>query len=604
MSRTQIDLNALPPLDEIKGGSVNGLKKAELLSLAKALDIELPGNSKVKELKKLVLDALGSQKFATDSRFQKFTVYRPSTTGGAATKNSADKDKQDAAAQKQDTIAPSGKLLQQEVKADPAPKFKHLGQPGSDPNKKKEPGADDASVSSLSSIIPSEDEHEDDADKPHKSPSTIDVDLPPSHNFVAPDEVEAGLPIAVEFQGVNTHNHTIWILPSQRAAIPLFKAEDGTLRTSLKKLIPPALAQLSPAKNDHFSKLSIGLDNGSTLSLGTVREFMRSQFPEVLELVQADSCQLHRKPDQLVCYIIWKAGTSPIIDIASSSQLKPFELAQSRKKPAARKKKGSGFKRFLNKVVGGHEDVGGHENGFPEVLDTVGKQLERWNVRHRAIAFCDENWKTGRRGKPYRVPAHYEDDENEEHRQFAKRPFTKKCLTTALGIGNSTVTSDRNLVTCPDIPYDPLAERWVKGDPDLNPKVKAKFDQMHRAEWFAHLEKAKADKIAADEAEAKEAAREERRKRRRAEVEPKKRRQEAEGSHGQHLAPSKRPHESDSSASISDSEEERRLKRKLKKIREKRALEEADNGEGKSRTKGKGKGKALSSDHLESSNSE
>jgi hypothetical protein len=173
-----------------------------------------------------------------------------------------------------------------------------------------------------------------------------------------------------------------------------------------------------------------------------------------------------------------------------------------------------------------------------------------------------------------------------------------------LGIGNSTVTSDRNLVTCPDIPYDPLAERWVKGDPDLNPKVKAKFDQMHRAEWFAHLEKAKADKIAVDEAEAKEAAREERRKRRRAEVEPKKRRQEAEGSHGQHLAPSKRPHESDSSASISDSEEERRLKRKLKKIREKRALEEADNGEGKSRTKGKGKGKALSSDHLESSNSE
>jgi hypothetical protein len=31
--------------------------------------------------------------------------------------------------------------------------------------------------------------------------------------------------------------------------------------------------------------------------------------------------------------------------------------------------------------------------------------LERWNVRHRAIAFCDEIWKTGRRGKPYRVPA-------------------------------------------------------------------------------------------------------------------------------------------------------------------------------------------------------
>jgi hypothetical protein len=44
---------------------------------------------------------------------------------------------------------------------------------------------------------------------------------------------------------------------------------------------------------------------------------MRGQFPEVLELVQADSCQLHRKPDRLVCYIIWKAGTSPITDIVS-----------------------------------------------------------------------------------------------------------------------------------------------------------------------------------------------------------------------------------------------------------------------------------------------
>lgn len=61
--------------------------------------------------------------------------------------------------------------------------------------------------------------------------------------------------------------------------------------------------------------------------------------------------------------------------------------------------KSSGFKHFPNKVVGGHE------NGFPEVLDTVGKQLERWNVCRRAIAFCDENWKTGRRGKPYCVPA-------------------------------------------------------------------------------------------------------------------------------------------------------------------------------------------------------
>ncbi|KAJ6608389.1 hypothetical protein B0H10DRAFT_2226895 [Mycena sp. CBHHK59/15] len=105
-----------------------------------------------------------------------------------------------------------------------------------------------------------------------------------------------------------------------------------------------------------------------------------------------------------------------------------------------------------------------------------------------------------------------EDDENEDHRQYANHPFTKKCLTTALGIRNSTVTSDRKLFASGDIPYNPLAKKWVNGNIDLDSKVRAKFKKMKRAEWLAYLAEAKAAKVAADEAEEKEATKEVRRK--------------------------------------------------------------------------------------------
>ncbi|KAJ6521731.1 hypothetical protein B0H19DRAFT_1277608 [Mycena capillaripes] len=541
----RIDPNALPPLDQIQGSSVNALKKPELLSVAKALSLELPANPNSinnKELKSQVSKALASQKFANDTRFHKFAVHRPGTTGGAALKNSVDKDKQDLKAAQNQDVAPTGahkKLLQQDVKSDPAPQFKYLKGPDYDVNNDKKPAED--SDSSLSSPPLSEKGE----DKPNKPSSKLPVDPPPSYTLVEPDEDEAKLPIAVEFQGKDTR--TIWISPSQRETIPLFKAADGTITTSLKRLVPVALSQLSPAKGDRYAKLSLVTDRG-TLSLGTAHEFMSGNFPEFLKLAQADTCKLDQKPDRLLCYFLWRPGKPPSVDQESSGTIKPLDLAKARKAAAPKRKKrfvpaGASdeeqdwpnnetdvpFLKFLNPLVGGRP------NGYPVSLETIDKRLERWNDRLTAIEYCEENYATGRHGKPYQC----KDDENEAYHQYANRPFTKKCITLALGIGNGTVTADKKLFTSLDIPYDPLAEMWVNGDIKLDAKAKANFDKMKSSEWVAHLKKAKEEKLSAQ-------AKEERRAKEKAK---------------------KRKYESDSDSSVVvDSEEERRLKRKLKRL--------------------------------------
>jgi hypothetical protein len=105
-----INYNTLPPLEEITGCSVAGLKKPELFSVAKELDLALPENPGKITGDKLKSDVSKAIEISTDPRFNQF---HPATKGGAPSKTSADKDKQDvdAAAQKQD-VAPSGCVSQ------------------------------------------------------------------------------------------------------------------------------------------------------------------------------------------------------------------------------------------------------------------------------------------------------------------------------------------------------------------------------------------------------------------------------------------------------------------------------------------------------------
>lgn len=104
-----IDLDNLPPLEQINGGSVTNLHKDELLSVAKALGISMPtkpGDVTKPDLLCSVKASLGA---SSDVRFLKFKVHRPDTTGGAALKNSADKAKEDSeASAKKEDAAPSG----------------------------------------------------------------------------------------------------------------------------------------------------------------------------------------------------------------------------------------------------------------------------------------------------------------------------------------------------------------------------------------------------------------------------------------------------------------------------------------------------------------
>ncbi|KAJ6469344.1 hypothetical protein C8R45DRAFT_1105209 [Mycena sanguinolenta] len=592
----KFDLDALPSLDEIPAGSISNLKKPQLFSLAKELSLDPHSKATNPELKKQISEALGSQKFLNDTRFLKFTVHRAGTTGGAALKNSADKDKQDvdAAVVKQDV--PSGahkKLLEQNATTDPVPQFKILNNTA-----KKSSEMGDSDESSLSSIDETEEkivkpEKPAKMDKPAKPSSKINTHQPlnPSRILVQQDEAEARLPIVVQFQGKN--DHSVWITPSQREAIPLFKEADGSITTSLKKLVPAALMQLSPAKGDRYSKLSVLTDTGA-LSLGEMHHFMVGNFPEILDMVQADTCKLEQQADRLICRFLYRPGKPPSADMEESSdKIKPLDLAKARPKTAGKKKKrivlagentddegdwpdnekDHNFLTFLNIVVGGPR------NGFTDTLGTIGEQLGRWNTRARCIQYCDDNCKTGRKGKPYRIPEEYKEHANPSYHGYANRPFTKKDITDALGISNGTVTADKNAFDCPDIECDPLAQRWVKGDETLDPKVSASFNKIKRKAWLAHLEKAKADKAAADKGASRAKQREQR-------VSSKEQER------------GKRRHESDGSTEV-DSEDERQAKRELRRIKKKRKAQEVGNGNEAGPSRHKERSKAPTSEDLD-----
>ncbi|KAJ6544688.1 hypothetical protein B0H10DRAFT_2244198 [Mycena sp. CBHHK59/15] len=100
-----IDLDNLPPLEQIKGGSVSNRHKDELISVAKALGISMPakpGDVTKPDLLRGIKASLG---VSSDVRLLKFKVH----WGGAALKNSADKAKENSeASAKKEDAAPSG----------------------------------------------------------------------------------------------------------------------------------------------------------------------------------------------------------------------------------------------------------------------------------------------------------------------------------------------------------------------------------------------------------------------------------------------------------------------------------------------------------------
>ncbi|KAJ7658477.1 hypothetical protein B0H14DRAFT_3540575 [Mycena olivaceomarginata] len=105
-----IDLNNLPPLEEIKAGPIKDLLKPALLSIAGALEIEIPTKISVPEIEKQISEALNTPKFSSDTRTNK-------------------------------------KLHDKDLKTDPPPQYKRLG--GSSAGKDQVTALTDAS--SLSS---------------------------------------------------------------------------------------------------------------------------------------------------------------------------------------------------------------------------------------------------------------------------------------------------------------------------------------------------------------------------------------------------------------------------------------------------------------------
>ncbi|KAJ7915925.1 hypothetical protein B0H13DRAFT_2270163 [Mycena leptocephala] len=524
MPPTIYNLSDLPTLDEIKQGPINSLGKKDLLAIAIALKLLQPNeinnkNNTVTALKKAVLGALQT---TSDTRFLEFTVHRPATTGGAAVKTSADKSKEDGAAQKKDLV-PSGHLYS-----------------GKEPEGQKEEGRKNLGhTTSNSSLTASEDEE---IDKP-SGPT------PPA--------------VKVSFSGIGTGSRDVWILPSQRDAITVFKGADGKYTTSLKNLVPAALVQFSPVKGERYYKLSIIGGSGYPYTLGTMDQFLTGQFHENLELAEANTCTLRLDAsgarEVLVCDLVLEAkGSDNLAEIQPA--MKPLEIAQGRARSQVKKKKTKGkttfdsdeeedwpnalndkpFQKFLCGILDGKIE------GYTE-LKTIGEMRERYLTLTRAVKFLDANWKSTTRGIPWRVPEDYKDDSDKTVRQYANRPFNK-----------AVVDRDREVFENPDLPYDPRLKKWAEDDgEDMDDKHKRKYAAMTRRQFFEHLEDCKKTRLAEDEDRANE-------------------RSKAKG---------KRRRSADEDADISDagtsseldSETEKLLQRALKKARK---MKRAKDGQG------------------------
>ncbi|KAJ7857010.1 hypothetical protein B0H13DRAFT_2283366 [Mycena leptocephala] len=546
MPPTIYNLSDLPTLDEIKQGPVNSLGKKDLLAIAIALKLLQPNeinnkNNTVTALKKAVLGALQT---TSDTRFLEFTVHRPATTGGAAVKTSADKSKEDGAAQKKDLV-PSGahlKLLTGNIKTDPPP-----------------------NTDTYSSLTASEDEE---INKP-SGPA------PPAGNILHHTEGEVStLSIKVSFSGVGTGSRDVWILPSQRDAITVFKGADGKYTTSLKNLVPAALVQFSPVKGERYYKLSIIGSSGYPYTLGTMDQFLTGQFHENLELAEANTCTLRLDAsgarEVLICDLVLEAkGSDNLAEIQPA--MKPLEIAQGRARSQVKKKKTKGkttfdsdeeedwpnalndkpFQKFLCGILDGKIE------GYTE-LKTIGEMRERYLTLTRAVKFLDQNWKSTTRGIPWRVPEDYKDDSDETVRQYANRPFNKAVVESALDIKKTIASRDREVFENPDLPYDPRLKKWAEDDgEDMDDKHKRKYAAMTRRQFFEHLEDCKKTRLAEDENRANE-------------------RSKAKGKHRRSTDEDADVSDAGTSSEL-DSETEKLLQRALKKARK---MKRAKDGQG------------------------
>ncbi|KAJ7087721.1 hypothetical protein C8R43DRAFT_307901 [Mycena crocata] len=550
----------IPTLESIKAGSISALTKRDLVAIALALDIiqlENINKENVPEIKASIIAALRSPKFCNDERFLKFSVYRPSTTGGASLRSSADKAKEDAAAQKEDVV-PTGAnmtLFEQKAKADPPPQHRRLVQLEGGDIKENEGKTKSPPSSPLSAVTGSDNEE-------HTVVTLVSAAIKPASstfNRAPPPETEiSDLSIKVIFNGIGTTTREAWVTPIHRKDIVVYKTPDGKYTTFLDKVLLAGVSNLSPGKELKW-KLSIAGTSGP-YGVGTLENYSTGNLPAVLALPEANICFLSLKPDTnlLHCEVFLEARRTEQPSLKDQPKLKPLDLARARAKATENDGPDDGddpsddgddwpdnlkdpdFLKFLNAQLGGKPD------GYGRALTNVGQMLVRYKDLTNAVATCDEGWKSHTAGFPWRVPSRYAQDPDASVRQFTNRPFKKADLERAFQIGHTIASKDRELFTHKHLGCAPLAQEWIDGT--LNdPAKQAKFVKMTRTEYVTYLQECRDDAVAEMD------------RKRRLEIKAKRRQSKAEAG-------------SDSSGT----DEEKTLRRKLKKIKLKKEAAEVE----------------------------
>ncbi|KAJ7457311.1 hypothetical protein FB451DRAFT_1564189 [Mycena latifolia] len=487
-------------LDEIKPGPVNKLNRPSLLIVAEALELAFvakgPDKTQVKDLKWMIAEAIKAPKFLFREEFQKFVVYTRAES--AAPKTSADKAKQDNLQGKSDAGPPGGahkKLLDKDVRTDPPPQFRILGQ--------KQDGKD---------LVDSDDESSSSAaSSPSPTPKSLgktSTAASPNKNEKAPET--NNLPIIVKFSGTGSaNNQEVWIPPADRSRISVTKAGgQGGSRgyfTSLKALLPLAIEQASPIKNNKKAKIGIAGATGSHVNLGTVEQFTTGPLPAILDLA-IDNFELREIPVGLLCDVSVTSTSAPSDASLNSAQAdanpfgpdsKPIEVAQQRaaSKQALKDADETPIIKFLR------VSFDGPKQPRPQ-LKTVGQMLERYQQHEKSVKFATDHWSDG--PNSFRVPLDHDSD-------FRGVRFGTKDILAALRMKNTSQNNDSHLFRLSRLRHDGSgqAEEWV--DKPGTEELKKKFYGMTIKQWNEYLDNAKEEK----EEEERKQAREGQKKRKR-----------------------------------------------------------------------------------------
>ncbi|KAJ7685538.1 hypothetical protein DFH06DRAFT_1313831 [Mycena polygramma] len=334
-------------LGPFKGLIDDKRSKPDLQAIATALNIPLVDEKKKQYTKAQLIPVIVKRLFVEELTLQDNPTFsglygKPTGGKGGAKKTSAEKDAEVAKEQSKPAQALTGanlKLHEKKVAMDPPASFAHVGLSlqGAAKSLGEQPPAPPPSDTSspLSQAAPS---------TPDRGPKDLDEDEKEvddeEKKIQFSTKASKGI-VYVKF----SHPHRKEVPPQEVAvenvSITNSIAPGGivSFETSLKGLVPAAIKNHSPMKQDRAGRIARpGLvEPTNTMQIGSVLQYLDGPFPKALNLVRADTVTLQatEHPGEFKCDLFFEPSDTQLqpaapTTLTGASSDRPQEIAQAR----------------------------------------------------------------------------------------------------------------------------------------------------------------------------------------------------------------------------------------------------------------------------------